>query len=375
MRSKQEWLEDLCGVLQEAIPSAGRPRGEAAEGGPDLALRAGERRLLVELKLVRGPRIPEVEGQLARASLRLRAHAGDQDVLTIAVVGLSSFGSKLLNAIRSFMDEFAPGVGWGLMGECGRAVFRIPGLDLEWEREASLPEPRRRKAERGDRQLFTDLNRWMLKVLLLENASNEFWGGPRQRPRHPTGLAKIALVSVAKAHNFAAAFEVKGFLRRSRHGLKLVRVQELLQSWLQSERNGFPKAVPVRALVPPLSREEPVLPPPAGEVAVLGGAFAALHRGLLRVGGHQLPLVHVRIPIGRAIQDWQLEECEPRDAEIVLSRPLFPQSVFRGRVLRSNQLPLVDLWQIALDSISGTARGNEQAQYILERVLALQEIE
>lgn len=48
-------------------------------------------------------------------------------------------------------------------------------------------------------------------------------------------------------------------------------------------------------------------------------------------------------------------------------------SVFRGIVRRGMGAPLADLWQIALDAVSSAARGREQAEYILERVLTLQE--
>jgi hypothetical protein len=57
---------------------------------------------------------------------------------------------------------------------------------------------------------------------------------------------------------------------------------------------------------------------------------------------------------------------------MIISRPYHRESVFRGRIERPGGLPLVDLWQIALDSVSTGARGAEQAEYILERVLALQ---
>ena len=354
MRSDQEWLVLLGDNFREAIPSARVFTPEPTEMGADLVIESGDQRLLVLLELVRGPRIPEVEGQLARAVLKLKRCADEQGGIPVPVVALTRYGPKLEQAVRSFMEEFAPGVGWGLLDERGQAVLMVPGLDLRWSRAVSLPEWGGGSAERGDRQLFTDLNRWLLKVLLLVNAPDKLWGGPRQKPRHPTELAGIARVSVAKAHSFARAFEGRGFLRKSREGLKLTGVQEMLQSWLQDEKNASPKAVPVRALIPPLSSDdraggEPPLPESAWDAAVVGGAFAALKRGLLRVGGRQTPLVHVRIPISRAIQDWQLEECDPRDAQMVLSRPLFPQSVFLGQLRRQDGPPLVDLWQVALD--------------------------
>ena len=222
----------------------------------------------------------------------------------------------------------------------------------------------------------------MLKVLLLRDAPEGQWGGPRLRPRHPTDLAEIADVSVSKAHQFAAAFQEEGYLRKSGGGLRLVRLPALLEAWLQDERNGSPKVVPARSFVPAqVSRSsedqepaEPPLPPQAWHDVAIGGMSAAMHRGLSRVGGRQLPLVHVGGPLSRAMHDWRLESCDRRDAQMVLSRPLYPRSVFRGVVRRKWGAPLVDLWQIALDATSSAVRGQEQAEYIRERVIALQEI-
>ena len=78
MRSEQEWLEILGRVFSEAIPSARARQRDQAESGPDLVIEAGRERLLVGLKLVRGPRIPEVEGQLARSVLQLKRYAGSR---------------------------------------------------------------------------------------------------------------------------------------------------------------------------------------------------------------------------------------------------------------------------------------------------------
>lgn len=377
MRTEMDWAGRLERIFREAVPSAViLRRGEGGEG-PDLRIKAGSRSLLVGLALVRGPRIAAVEGQMARSVLKLSKLAGKQGGIPVVVVALDRFGSKLAAAVRGFMEEFVPGVGWGLMDERGQSVLEIPALDLSWARQAAREDGGGAVAERGDRQLFTDLNCWMLKVLLLGKAPPEFWGGPRRQPRHATELADLSRVSVAKAHTFVKAFEARGFLRRSRQGLMLVSVQEMLESWLQDEKNATPKSLPVRALVPLQSPDDgsgagPPLPPTAAEAVALGGVHAALCLGLMRVAGRPLPLVHVRIPFNQALGEWQLEGCELRDAQMIISRPLRPQSVFRGRIERADGLPLVDLWQIALDSVSTGARGAEQAEYILERVLALQ---
>ena len=118
---------------------------------------------------------------------------------------------------------------------------------------------------------------------------------------------------------------------------------------------------------------EPSLPPQAWNDSAIGGMVAARLNGLMRASGRQVPLVHVGKPISRAVHEWQLESCDLRDAQMILAQPLHPRSVFRGIARREQGAPLVDLWQIALDAVSSAARGREQAEFIVERVLALQE--
>ena len=336
--------------------------------------------LRVEVKTIRAPRISDVEGQLARFALSRNRQVKPREAFDVMVVVLSRFGPKLEKAVRKFMVENAPNMGWGLLDQSDKAVLVVPGLDLEWRRAPSLVQRRPSLFERRDRKLFTDLNRWMLKVLILRNAPEDQWGGPRHCPRHATELSQIAGVSVSKAHHFASDFQQEGYLRKSEHGLRIVGLPALLEAWLQDEKNSSPRMSPVRSLLPAQSsifsidrQFDPPLPPESWNNAAIGGMCAARQIGLMRVSGRQVPLVHIAKPMSRAMHEWQLESCDMRDAQMVLAKPLYPRSVFRGGVKRKQGAPLVDVWQIALDVVSSAARGLEQAEYIIERVLAFQE--
>jgi hypothetical protein len=379
MAQDSMWLERTMELLRAALPDGGKgPRGIASkdqvEGDlPDLELRVGGRRVLVEVKTAAASRVSEVLGQFARAVLELqRCRRAQKDIL-IAVVGLEKFGSKLEAEVRAFFRLNAPDAGWGIEDSRGRAVLEIPALGIRWSRGARAEPEGAESSVRVERQLFTDLNRWMLKILLLRNAPENVWGGPRLVPRHPTDLARIAGVSIEKAHRFVLSFESEGHLRRTPDGLRLVRVRLLLDSWLQQDRGELARTIDVRPLVPSGKSEEPSLPVAAAQWAALGGAMAAKRRGLLHSGGPHVPLVHLRIPVEDALRDGGLEVAEPRDAALRLRRPRHPMSVFRGVVPRGDKLPLVDLWQMALDSNTADSRGAEQAEYIHGRVLELQE--
>jgi hypothetical protein len=384
MKPEEYWIQRVRKLLQAALPdSVEVARDRPGRHQPDLIVSSAGSVVLIELKLARGPRISEVEGLFAKAVLSLRRQAASRKQVLVAIVAISRFGKKLEQAVREYMEEFAPDIGWGLVDALDQSVLEIPELGVEVRHRGSLRQWDEPDSARRDRQLFTDLNRWMLKVLLLRNAPKELWGGPRHAPAHPTELAEIAQVSVSKAHRFASAFHAEGFLRKTKSGLRLVRVDSLLEVWLQDERYRSPRTVHVRPLVP--SRDSPSseqdwsgesqLPRTAWGDAVLGGGIAAEIGDLLRIVGSFVPLVHVKIPFSNALQDWSLERCDTRDAQFVLNRPLYPRSVFSGEVHRRRGAPVVDVWQIALDSVRTDPRGLEQADYIVQRVIALQEAE
>lgn len=382
MKSEPEWLEILQNVLLEALPDARVSQESVPHEGwsPDLRLSHDNRLVEIEVRVVRAPRIQEVEGQLARFALRRAQQPRSRKTIDVLVLALSRFGSRLEEAVRKFTGKYAPNIGWGLIDASERAALVIPHFSLDWSRARSGPEWRPTLFERRDRKLFTDLNCWMLKILMLRNAPDDQWGGPRQAPRHPTELAHLAKVSVSKAHGFASTFQQEGYLRKSGQELRLVRLPALLEAWLQDEKNSSPKMTPVRSFLPTRTAifpeegdAEPPLTPEACRSCVIGGMFAAISRGLLHASGRHLPFVHIQKPISQAMRDWKLESCDSRDAQMILVQPLHPHSVFRGAAKRIGGAPLVDLWQVALDAVSSGPRGREQADYIVERVLALQE--
>ncbi len=373
------WLDRTEQLLKEALPRLGKghrrnvPRAPEEGHVPDLELHLGDRRIVVGIKVASAPRVSEVLGQFARGVLELQRYRRKKRDIVISFVGLDRFGSKLEEEVRAFFRLNAPEAGWGLEDSRGRAVLEIPALGVKWTRMARPEREAAASSDRVERQLFTDLNRWMLKILLLRNVPKDVWGGPRDFPRHPTDLARIAGVSIEKAHRFVLSFESEGYLRRTPGGIRLVRLRDLLEVWLQQERGELARTVEVRPLLPVGKGDEPALPPTATKWAVLGGAMAAKRRWLLHSSGPHVPLVHVRIPIEDALREGGLQVTDPMDASLRLRRPRYPMSVFRGVVPRGEKLALVDLWQMGLDSITADSRGVEQAEYILGRVLEFQE--
>ena len=101
--------------------------------------------------------------------------------------------------------------------------------------------------------------------------------------------------------------------------------------------------------------------------------MAARKRDLLHASGSHVALIHLRLPIADAMAAWKLESADPQHASLRLRQARYPESIFRGSVPRNGKLALVDVWQMALDAVSDGARGPEQAEFLLDRVLGFQE--
>src|SRR3984893_17415754 len=85
-------------------------------------------------------------------------------------------------------------------------------------------------------QLFSDLNQWMLKVLLAPSIPEIYLSAPRGRYRGSAQLAKAAAVSVMSAFRFIEQFSKAGFLEEEHEGLRVVRIEELMNRWLAANQ-------------------------------------------------------------------------------------------------------------------------------------------
>ena len=84
--------------------------------------------------------------------------------------------------------------------------------------------------------LFSDLNQWMLKVLLGQRLPKSLISVPREPIRHASQLAKVANVSVMSASRLLNLLSDRGFLD-DQERLELVRVEELLDLWISANRD------------------------------------------------------------------------------------------------------------------------------------------
>jgi hypothetical protein len=214
--------------------------------------------------------------------------------------------------------------------------------------------------------LFSDLNQWLLKVLLAPELPGDLLTAPRGRYRNAAELAKAARVSASVAYRFTRQLVREGHMDESRRYLRLVRRQPLFERWLHSaSRPG--REVPVRVLIGDPRKEAARLTRDGEGCLGLFAAADALHLGFV----HGVP-PHVyvrRDPFGGGAARQNTVSAERHEAPtlILRERPA-GSSVFRGMVERDG-VWVSDALQVWLDVSLHPSRGSEQADVIRRRVL------
>ena len=353
-------------LVRNYLPNVTKIERHRHENGPDFLVHHPAGVLIAEAKSSKTASIDSILGLVARGVLRTQRIAKGADQTPFVLVVVPRVGPKTRRAVEHFMSENAPTCGWALTDPTGTTRLAIPPLSIDVEHCEFAPSPNWQR--RGAVRLFSDLNRWMFKVLLLADAPPHFWDGPRSVVATPTELHRVAKVSVAKAHQFCEAIEKSGFLVRGRGGLNVVRRKTLMQTWFHNERANRVDSVPVRWIFGQPSGLQEILcrENTSGNFAVCG--FEACRILGVQHGSIVRPEVYIDGNPETALSAYDLEPCDERDAHLFLRTPRFPQSVFRARLMR-DRLPVVDILQAALDVCDQPARGIEQAEYIVESVL------
>ncbi len=106
-----------------------------------------------------------------------------------------------------------------------------------------------RQSVRDSGALFSDLNQWMLKVLLAPELPDALLASPRGQYRNASQLARAANVSVMSAFRFVQLLEREGYLHEAASSLRLVRREDLFNRW-QALSARSPREVPMRFLLP-----------------------------------------------------------------------------------------------------------------------------
>jgi len=356
----------LCAVIASALRDAGwstqaqtpPPGGR----GVDLLAQRKRVRLAIEVKAIAEGRADRLIPLWSQAWLQAQRFA-PRGFVPMAIVGADRVAPKAAEAVMAFIAQVAPDAAGGVADLAGLRRFAGPHLGELDVTPSALP--RRRDLQPTVRgKLFSDLNQWMLKVLLAPHLQERLLRAPRALYHGATDLAAAANVSVMSASRLLQDLRHEGYLDESAPHLRLVQVRQLLERWQSAV-----SAQPV---------EEQ-----AWRALLRGGADDAVRRFVRETNGcyalfaaarsHRLGLVdgvpsyvYVR-QISGAPKGFVA--AAPGEApDVIVRRARTPESVFRG-VVDSAERPTCDVLQVWLDVASHPSRGSEQASLIWRKVL------
>ncbi|MBM3746369.1 MAG: hypothetical protein FJW34_11285 [Acidobacteria bacterium] len=274
--------------------------------------------------------------------------------------------------MKQFAAQYAPETGVGIIDSHGLRGFVGHGLEV-FDARPSRSASRAAAGPRRLPHLFSDLNQWMLKVLLGQSISEDLLAVPRGPLRSATQLAEAAQVSLMSASRFVRQLRNEGFLDDREDDLRLARVDELLDRWVAANQQG-PRDLPVRWIVP---RDQPHLLAALKAYSAAAtrrprcalGLFAAadaLGFGFVQGVPPHIYLERFDPDVLRELGLSAADSDHRADAYVRI--PACTEAVFRAAVIRDG-LSVSDILQVWLDVSRHPARGQEQADQIRRRVL------
>jgi hypothetical protein len=165
----------------------------------------------------------------------------------VAVLAADHISNSVAEQVKRFALQNAPNVGVGIIDAGGFRSFIGHGLEsLNAERSES-PGIDLLAKRPSAANLFSDLNQWMLKILLSEEIPESMLSAPRGRYGNASQLAAAAGVSVMSAFRSVRQLSEEGFLE-DKGVLRLVRIEDLLERWLAANQRRA-REIPVRWII------------------------------------------------------------------------------------------------------------------------------
>jgi hypothetical protein len=362
------------------------------EKSPDLIVEHGGKKYIVEIRRSSEGRRDRVIPLVAQAILEVRnlAHHISGDPIGVAIVAADYIPESVAEQVKHFAREHAPDIAVGVLDREGFRSFAGHGLE-----RLNSEQSRGRNLHLSSRgpsspQLFSDLNQWMLKVLLAPSIPESYLAAPRGYYQGASQLAHAAGVSVMSAFRFVELFAKEGLLEQEHGGLHLVRKKELMDRWLAANQRSVPE-IAVRWILnrgknalrealrsyvsadrelPSKSRKSDERGSSArGPRACLGLYAAAEVLGIGFVHGAQ-PYLYLERVEPSALNSLGLSaNGVEQHPDVYIRIPRNRESVFRGVVLKKG-VPACDILQAWLDVAQHPSRGREQADLIWRRILA-----
>jgi hypothetical protein len=336
-----------------------------AHESADFLIRKGRLRYVVEVKRVREGRSDRLVPVVAQAILQAQHYSrllGNAKPLVV-VVG-DAIPPRVAEAVKEFLQTYAPDTALGLLEAGGRCEFIGPGLDVLTRIPSQVERP-----QKGAKAvaLFSDLNQWMLKVLLAADLDNRsLLNASPARYRNATELAQASRVSIMTAFRFIEQLRAAGYLHESNAVIRLVRLDDLMERWRMA--SAAPVAT-VRAkwLFPADWRGQLRNASQHARDLCLRSYAAADALGCGVVRGVPTEL-YVREEPHVAAKALGLLPSDGPEADVFLAIPRARESVFRGAV-EAGGIRTSDVLQVWLDVSHDPGRGREQADHLYRKVI------
>jgi hypothetical protein len=359
--------------------------------GVDLVARHGNKAYLFQIKAASEARKDRALPLISQAILEVHRAASrfPGKAIPVAVFAANHVSESLAEQIEQFAAHNAPDVAIGIIDADGFRRFSGHGLEAFNAKRSSSRVMGSVQNGSSSGNLFSDLNQWMLKVLLSEGIPESLLSAPRGRFENASQLADAAGVSVMSAFRFARQLSQEGFLEE-RGVLRLVQVEDLLERWLasqkrvreiplrwilRSQKNSLHSVVRLyvgkmrsrslrskRAQAEPLHKDLPRICVAVFEAAeILGFKFV-----------HGVPPHFYMEYLDPAVLQelgLSMQNANDKVADVYIRIPENPESVFRASV-EQDGLPVSDVLQVWLDVSRHPARGKAQADVIRKKVLS-----
>jgi len=355
---------------------------------PDFLVSGHGKKLVVELKRASEGRKDRVIPLLSQAALEAAHYSRviPGHPVPVAIVGANRIPDSVAEEAKQFVRERAPEVAIGVLDLEGLRLFAGHGLESLSSARRPQSDLRQPKVRARAPQLFSDLNQWMLKVLLAPRIPDAYLSAPRGHYQGASQLGEAAGVSVMSAFRFVEEFSKEGFLESGPGVLQLVRLRELMNRWVAASQRRVLE-IPMRwvlhrgkkALWSALRsyQSDQWMPSPnlADQLSsprprLCLGLFEATEAlGIGFVHGVK-PHLYLERLNAEVLKDLGLSgNAEEKEADLYVRIPGNRESVFRG-VVQKDGVPVSDILQVWLDVGQHPSRGKEQADLIWRKILS-----
>lgn len=335
-------------------------------------------RPLINIRRV-APSCYPIEAAVVHAAASLAVDPG----IRIQLVHVPALPADLIPRLTALLQPFQnPKLAVAVVSDAGGAYLHLPPWQVQgvWPDDAqAAPTTPAQPADWS----YTDASQWALKLLLLGPLQQSLWWQPPASwdgwVRSGPDLAREAGITPPSAYNIIRGLTQMDWIAH-RRGLpiRLTRPEHLLADWLLVARRNRRVRIPVRPLfqrrpaddgpliwVVRLASQLPTTTP----WAVGGWAACMQHQVDISTDAGAYP-VHLAVAGDQTeiLNRLECAVCEPAQA-IAHLEVRTRRHAFQGVVVKAG-IPTVDLVQAALDVASDPARGLEQAEHIVDLVVA-----